>query len=366
MKKVKELIEGFIKPKEIFPILHPGIEKQREEKTKDIVRRALVITPHQVKLKGYPIKHPASIFNPALKFNEKENKLEVYGRIIMGYFSYASAIVKLTLELDEIYSPNEKREWEGEIVVYPSLSFDIWGTEDPRITQVDDQVFITYCGRTVNYFNPAIRVERALPIITVKKDGEWKKVSVVRVPPKLRKNLVSDKDAFVFKIDDQEILFHRPHFSLKGREEYHLVISKIPEKINQAESFKEVIIKDSMVFFKKAEFEVKIGWGTPPVEISKNKYLILLHGVDKRMRCYRVFACLFDKNLNLLGLTKYYIMQPKETYEIYGDRPWVIFPCGIEKLDDKILISYGAADSFIGIGEIDLSEILSEMDKVKV
>ncbi|RLF40478.1 MAG: glycosidase, partial [Thermoplasmata archaeon] len=58
-------------------------------------------------------------------------------------------------------------------------------------------------------------------------------------------------------------------------------------------------------------------------------------------------------------VTPYYIMEPKEIYEIFGDRPHTIFPCGAQKLDDKILLSYGAGDSVLAFGEVDVEELLS-------
>lgn len=45
-------------------------------------------------------------------------------------------------------------------------------------------------------------------------------------------------------------------------------------------------------------------------------------------------------------------MEPKEIYEIYGDRPYVVFPCGAGIVKDKIYLTYGGADSVIGIAEM--------------
>ena len=81
---------------------------------------------------------------------------------------------------------------------------------------------------------------------------------------------------------------------------------------------------------------------------------------------YKAFAVLMNSNGKITAVTPHYIMEPQEIYEKYGDRPHVVFPTGIARLDDEIIIAYGAADSFIGIGKIDFSEIMSILDSNRV
>ena len=72
-----------------------------------------------------------------------------------------------------------------------------------------------------------------------------------------------------------------------------------------------------------------------------------------------------DSRLTLCGVTPYYVMEPRTPYEKYGDRPGVIFPCGAQRYGrDKLIVSYGASDSFIGFAEINLTELLSEIKTV--
>ncbi|HID41227.1 MAG TPA: DUF137 domain-containing protein, partial [Pyrodictium sp.] len=50
-----------------------------------------------------------------------------------------------------------------------------------------------------------------------------------------------------------------------------------------------------------------------------------------------------------------------------GDRPYVVFPCGVVRVDSTtLLLSYGAADQFVGIAAIDLNELLSELDSGRI
>ncbi|RUM47967.1 MAG: glycosidase, partial [Hyperthermus sp.] len=54
----------------------------------------------------------------------------------------------------------------------------------------------------------------------------------------------------------------------------------------------------------------------------------------------------------------------KTLYEIYGDRPYTIFPCGLWQLNGKeALITYGAADYMAGIGLLNIDELKGLLDK---
>lgn len=325
-------------------------EFHRENRTIDIVKRIGVITPNNVRLKKHPVGKPVSIFNPS--FIIRNDELIVYARTILGYFTYASVITEIFIPIEKL-NEISKIEHPAEIKIFPDNRYDIWGVEDPRATEIDGKICITYCGRTVNYFNQSVWRERTLPITAILSSG-WKKICVYRLPKEMRGFVISDKDAFVVKTKYGYKLFHRLHMK---DDNFYLVIGDIDGKMEERE-LKEVEVKNTSLVMRPADFEEKIGWSTPPVRIGK--YLILfLHGVDKEMKRYRVFAVAMDEKLRLKAVTPYYIMEPKEIYEIFGDRPHTIFPCGAQKLDDKILLSYGAGDSVLAFGEIDVEELLS-------
>lgn len=337
------------------------VAKMREFKTVDIVKRIGVITANRVSLENYPVNNPVTIFNPSIQVEEDIVKL--YARIVLGYFTYASSVAYMEIPLSNLNEEYiNKNNYSAEIIVYPSIRYDFWGVEDPRVYRIDDKLLMTYSGRTVNYFNPAIRTERTL-LVTASFEGEkWKKFWVFRLPEGLRGFIISDKDGFIVKVKNKFFIFHRPHLT---DEKYYLTISKLPNNLLQktTDRLEEVLVNETVVAMEPADFESKLGWATPPIPVGK-EYLILLHGVCKEIECYRVLAVLVScEDLKVTAVTPHYIMEPKMTYEIYGDRPYTVFPCGIQRIDDKLIVSYGAADSAIGIGEIDLSELLSILDK---
>ncbi len=332
----------------------------RENKTVDIVKRLCVITASRVHLKRYPVDNPVTIFNPSIVYEDHD--IIIYGRIILGYFTYASAVAEIFVPIRDIYSNTFSGHYTAEITVYPDNKFDMWGVEDPRVYDVEGKRLMTYCGRTVNYFNPSVRTERTLPVTAVLEKDRWRKICVFRMPEELRGFVISDKDAFIMKTRDGLKLFHRLHMR---DEKFYLVVSDIPENVLELDEFKEISVKNTSLALEPAEFEDKLGWATPPVEVDK-EYLVLLHGVDSEMKCYRVFAALLNEKGEITAVTPHYIMEPRENYEVYGDRPFTVFPCGAQIVDDKLLISYGAADSAIGIGEVDVSELMSILDSNRV
>ncbi len=332
---------------------------RRERKTKDIVKRLGVITANRVHLKKYPAENPVTIFNPSLAV--KDGEIAVYARLVLGYFTYASAVAEIILPLRDLNN-SFSGHYTAEIKVFPDNKFDLWGVEDPRVYEIEGKRFMTYCGRNINYFDSSVRIERTLPITAVQEKKGWRKLCVFRMLPELRGFVISDKDAFLVKTKGSLKLFHRLHMK---DEKFYLVMSDVPRSLLDLGEFREVNVTNTILAIEPAEFEEKLGWGSPPVEVDK-EYLFILHSVDREMKSYKVFSILMNEDMEITAVTPYYIMEPKEIYEIYGDRPFTVFPCGAQLVDDKLLISYGAADSAIGIGEIDISELMTILDSNRV
>jgi predicted GH43/DUF377 family glycosyl hydrolase len=328
------------------------VELERENKTVDIVKRLGVITANKVHLTNHAADNPVTIFNPAILVENDD--LKIYARIVLGYFTYTSAVIELEIPIAELNYLSEGH-YSGRIVIKPDNRYDIWGVEDPRVCMIRGKAVITYSGRTVNYFRPGL--ERVLPIVAVREDSGWKKVRVFTFAGE---KVVSDKDAFLTDINSLT-LFHRLRTQ---NDEYYSITNNVPADILDGKELVKSTFSNARIALKAASFEDKIGWGTPPIKVGK-EYLLLLHGVDKD-QWYKVFAVLMDNNTKITAVTRSYIMEPRESYEVYGDRPFTVFPCGLCKVDDKLLVSYGAADFATGIGEIDFSRIMSLLDKNRI
>ncbi|BES80815.1 glycosidase [Pyrodictium abyssi] len=341
--------------------------KIRRYETVDIAERIAVISPEALKLTNYPLRQPVTAFNPSL--HVAGNELRLFIRVTVGYYRYASAVALARLSLEDIMT--EKRvpgSIEASIVVYPSTRYDIWGVEDPRVYQLGERLYMTYTGRTASYFDAA-STGRTIPVTAVSEDGghTWRKSFIHVVSSGLAGKVVSDKNAFMYEVDGSRLFFHRLHL-VSG--EFLTIVSRVEEGGETGDGLRELVSSSSSVVVESAAFESKTGWAAPPVRVGSRDLLVLLHGVN-RDGVYRVFAVLLEHSRSegtvVKAVTPRYIMEPRELYEVYGDRPYVVFPCGASLVDDStLLLSYGAADQFVGLAAIDLDGLLAELDRGRI
>lgn len=94
---------------------------------------------------------------------------------------------------------------------------------------------------------------------------------------------------------------------------------------------------------------VRIGIAGPPLLLPEG-WLLLYHAVD-RQRVYRLGAALLDKNDpgRVLVRLDQPVFFPRLSWECQGLVPNVVFSCGAAALPDRLLVYYGAADTWIGV-----------------
>lgn len=120
-----------------------------------------------------------------------------------------------------------------------------------------------------------------------------------------------------------------------------------------------------------------IGSGPPPVK-TREGWLHIYHGVATHFlgaNIYQAGAVLFDLKdpRQVLGRTLNNILEPRETWEMTGQVPNVIFPGGVtiaETDDDGFAVTsselrlyYGAADTAVGLAVSTVAEIIAACDK---
>ncbi len=345
-------------------------EKIRENTTEDIVVRHGVITPDRIILHNYPISSPTTLFNPSIIYNPEEESLTIYARIIFGYYMYVSSIVEFSIPLSDLTSKTiNTHKYTGNIVVYPSVKHDVWGAEDPRVYRFNDALAMTYVGRTINYFNPAIRRNRTIPITAFYDESRktWSKRFVFSLSKEFGE-VISNKDAFLHESPDGSLyLLHRPHMA---DETYHLLASTLNDRVRiRLGGLEEVVVDNGVEVLRPTGFEGKLGWAAPLLK-RKDRLITLIHATDKDDVVYRVFAAeitLRRDEVAVEAVTPRYIMEPSTPYEIMGERPMVVFPCGAAKItDDLYAVSYGASDYMVGVGTLSLNRLLSELDKGRI
>ena len=350
-------MEGFFQPAE-------GMREAgelRRSATRDIFERRGVLSPSRILLRNYPVPHPITAFNAGAR--RAGDSLYVYPRIVLGYYKYVSSIVELEIPLEDVEGGSvSQNSYVGNIVISPSTRYDIWGAEDPRLYCIGGRLYMTYTGRTLSYFDPNVEVEKTLPVTAVYEDGKWEKCLIFKLPPEA--GLVSDKDAFLCKVGGRLYFFHRPHL-LRGS--FHLVVSMLDKSTLAAGGgLREVEVREGFEVLRAAPFESKLGWAAPPLQVSTESVVVLVHAVDSEGVVYRVFAVrlrLSRSGVSVEAVTPYYIMEPRAPYEVVGDRPYTIFPCGLVEVEDEVLVTYGAGDYVVGFAAAKLDDLLASLEE---
>ena len=75
-----------------------------------------------------------------------------------------------------------------------------------------------------------------------------------------------------------------------------------------------------------------------------------------------------ENPLKVIGRSRYNILEPREMYELVGQVPNVVFPSGaiveevdsdgFAKLDSKVFIYYGAADTCVCLAISSINELI--------
>ena len=221
-------------------------------------------------------------------------------------------------------------------VFEPSCDLEKYGCEDPRLSVMDGRCLMTYTayGDVYQIGITSISVDDLL-------DKRWEWGERCFPFPNVR-----NKNAVIFprRIASRYVMFHRlePCIHVAYSEDLWnwdgsgLVMSPRPGSWDCQ----------------------KIGAAGPPMELE-DSWLLVYHGVDSES-VYRLGVALLDREdpERVIYRGEEPIMEPTEDYERFGQVPNVIFSCGSVLVGDRLLVSYGAADTVIGVASFELDEIL--------
>jgi len=338
--------------------------RARQRRTVDMARRLLFIKPDQVRLSRGPTSRVQAVFNPGMEV--RGDTAIIYPRFVVGYYLYVSGIGRIEIPLSSILSGEAPRELAVDPVILPDLWIDFWGAEDPRLSTAFDRKFLTYTGRTVNYYQESSIVGKTVPVVAEEVGGSWVKRGYISFPERYLLLVRSDKNAFIVDMDGEYVVFHRPH-EVSGR--FSLSVGRIG-KVPDVPGITAITLKETWRLMEPASHEEKLGWSAPITRIKRDSYLVLLHSVDSWDLAYRVSAAIIRYPRSeppvIESVTPFYIMEPSTIEERYGDRPMVVYPCGAIVVDDEVIIAYGAGDMAIGLASIDLSRLLEVLDNNRI
>jgi len=217
--------------------------------------------------------------------------------------------------------------------------YEAFGVEDPRITCIDGEYWITYSA----YSRHGVRIGLA-------KTTDWKTVE--------RFSLITEADyrnvvIFPEKINGLYARLDRPHSEISP---WSIWISYSPDLRYWGDS--QLIMKPEPYHWD----EMKIGPGAPPIKTDKG-WLSIYHGVFPTMdgNVYRLGVALHDLDdpAKIVGVGDNWILQPEEPYEITGYVHNVVFTCGAVPEDDgTVKIYWGGADTVMCVGTARIDDLV--------
>lgn len=221
----------------------------------------------------------------------------------------------------------------------PFAEYEAYGVEDPRITPLDGDYYITYSA----YSKHGVRIGLA-------KTKDFKTVErIAFITQADYRNTV----IFPEKINGSYVKLDRPHSDISP---WAIWISFSPDLIHWGRS--ELVIKPVTYHWD----EMKIGPGAPPIRTDKG-WLSIYHGVFPTMdgSVYRLGVALhkLDDPATVIGVSDRWILTPEDPWELVGYVHNVVFTCAAVPEDDGTLKLYwGGADKVMCAGTANIDELV--------
>ena len=310
-----------------------------------------------------------AVFNPGVIY--EDGKVHIVYRAVgdseVSVLGYASSSDGFHIEerLDQpIYVPREP--FEGAGLVYPTPSYyqrtyvsiegeDYvsgvgWGgCEDPRLTRIDDRVFMTYVAFD-GYSPPRVALTSIHISDFLAKNWQWKKPVLISPPG------VIDKNACILpgKINSKYVIFHRifPDILIDFVDDLDF------------DGTTRWLIGEFKIRPRKTYWDSrKVGAGPPPIK-TKDGWLLIYHAVGERdPGRYKMGMILLDLKdpTKALARSEEPILEPQVWYENEGWKAGVIYPCGAVVIKDRLLVYYGGADKVTCVASAKLDELLEQL-----
>ena len=172
-----------------------------------------------------------------------------------------------------------------------------------------------------------------------------------------------DKNASLLprRVDGEFVLFHRPVAVTGGRADVWMSRSA---DLHSWSAPEPVFGARPGGWWDSA----RIGVGPPPMETPEG-WLVVYHGVRQTVAgaLYRAGLALLDLDDPAVVIKRCdeWVLGPSEDYELIGDVPGVVFPCGLihDTANGRLRLYYGAADCRIGMASADYDEVMTYVDE---
>lgn len=316
--------------------------RQKKESVKKIINNPIISPRKENFWESWQTFNPAAV----LIKDKVHFVYRAIGNDGVSRFGYANS--KSGFELDERDSfPAYQDSGFRREYAYHSASGGSWsGCEDPRMTQIDDKIYITYtsCNGGLRVGLLSIKVSDFL-----KREWNWSQPKLISPAGEVHKNWV----IFPEKINGKYAILHSisPEISIAYRKSLDFKDGEcIRSHYHPGEPSKEW---DSYLR----------GPGPTPIK-TKHGWLLFYHAMNHDdMGKYKIGAMLLDLKdpTKILHRSQKPILEPTESYEMNGYKPGVIYALGSVIKGDKIILYYGGADSYVCAAYANLEEFLKEL-----
>lgn len=274
----------------------------------------------------------------------------------------------------------------------PSKEYDKWGTEDPRITKIEDDYYITYVAVPERIMDHGQSIKRDFPLMTAaallktKDFLSYEHLGLITPYGSDNKDVVlfPKKVPCINEHGESKLryaMLHRPNRWSKdwlfgpyaSQVPIHLPLhaEEMPQKPSIWIAWSDDLISwDSHkpLMIPASINSAKNGPGLPPIETSEG-WLVMYHHVHENEKTkkltYTVRAALFDLNdpTKYVGKFGYDILTPELDFETENGAG-IVFPTGGYVQDDILYIYYGCSDKYVGLATCSLHDLIVELKKV--
>ncbi len=262
----------------------------------------------------------------------------------------------------------------------PRKIFDQWGTEDPRITQIDDDFYVTYVAVPKRIMGNGMPSKRFLPLETstallkTRDFLSYENLGVISSPNSDNKDIV----LFSRQINGRYYMLHRPNRWSKEwfRGSYEKYVNEgVPCDVKDLPEAPGIWISSSvdlknwtnhhLLMAPSHTSNTKIGPGVPPIKTEAG-WLIIYHHVKKEAGTgrltysMRVALLELEDPTHFIAKLHYDILSPEMPYET-EDNTHIIFPTGGFVSGDTLSVYYGSSDRYVCLATGSLSALLAEL-----
>lgn len=227
-----------------------------------------------------------------------------------------------------------------------------FGCEDPRITPIEDRLYMTYTAFDGQH-PPGVGLTSIATDDLAAGRWNWREPVLISEPYQAHKNWV----LFPQRIDGRYALLHGISPTM------------------QIDFFDDLDFVDGYRVRSRYTcsghdgcWDNRIrGVGPPPIRTEAG-WLVLYHAMDQRdPGRYKVGAMLLDLNdpFRILGRLPHPLLEPDARYENEGFKAGVVYTCGAVVIGERLHVYYGGADSVVCCATVPLGRLLGQLQPLR-